>query len=176
MRQKSKIDLLYEEAQRTLDQQIERSEQLLDRAHNLLRIYILALSALGAILSAYLSNTNSTIPSINNLMKNADSIGLAMSSLFFGIFTIFVGIFALIVSISESTKERGPGSRDIRMLYNSEFERGESVQKKILYQDYIKWIKELSIRNHKRQKMLKYAYALSVLGIVMFSIFLMEVW
>lgn len=170
----SKSDFLYEEAQRTLNQQIKRSEQISDRAHRLLRTHILTISAVGAVLSAYFSTTNTSIPSLTRLMSGAEKFGLALVSLLFGIFTLLFAIFALVLSIFESKKERGPGGKDIQQLYTS-VDGKQSVQRTLLHSGYIDWIEELSNRNYKRQKMLNYSYALSAFSAFMFFVFVLEV-
>ena len=174
MSRSSKSVLLYEESRRTLNQQIERSEQITDRAHKLLRVYILAISAFGAILSAYLSTSGSTLPSLKSLLGSADKVGLAMASLLFGIFTLLFALLALSLSISESAITRGPGSSDIRNLAIDQRDEA-STRNVLLHSGYLRWIKELSDKNHKRQQMLKYAYMLSVFATFMFFVFTLEV-
>lgn len=176
MEGEEKTDLLYQEAKRTLDKQIERSKRISNNAHKLLRTYLLFLSAFGAILSAYFNGSSSSIPSLtlSNLMENADKAGIAAISLFSGIVFVVISGLCLILAVWITEYPSGVGNSDISRLRSLNINAVRS--KEILLQEgYENWIENLSNQNYRRQQILKYAYVSSVIAAITFLVFLTEV-
>lgn len=169
MSSEDELELLYEETKRGIDKQIDRADRISEQAHQLIRNYVLSLSAIGAILSVF-GGKGSTVPSLPHLISNADDFGLAVASFMFGFISLLVALVSLILAAWDNEMVRGPGSKDLRLLSKTENSKIEAKYN-LLHNGYLNWLERLSNQNHKRQRMLRAAYAFSVSAAVMLFVF-----